>query len=220
MEPKRNYDREMRAILGGLPPGEKPRLLLHACCGPCSSAVLEMLARYFQITLFYYNPNIAPEAEYQKRLGELERLVAEMPLESPVEFLSCEYDGEAFAAIARGLEDAPEGGPRCAKCFRLRLERTARAAAEGKFDFFTTTLTVSPLKNAPLLNAIGQAVGAEYGVRFLPSDFKKRDGYKRSIQLSREYGLYRQDYCGCVYSAAERRHKAEKKEENAHGCTP
>ncbi len=208
----RRYDREMEDILQELGrTGERPWLLLHACCAPCSSAVLERLSRAFRISILYYNPNIAPEEEYCRRRAELERLVGEMPLENPVELLPCDYDGGAFEEIARGLEDAPEGGARCMKCFRLRLEETARAARDGGFDYFTTTLTLSPLKNASALNAIGEEMGALYGVKHLPGDFKKRDGYKRSLELSREYGLYRQDYCGCVYSRREREREKERR---------
>ena len=213
MDGKRNYDREMQEVLAGLTPGEKPRLLLHACCAPCSSSTLERLCGAFQVTLYDYNPNISPEAEYRKRLEELQRLVRLLPAARDVDFLECAYDGGAFERIARGLEDAPEGGARCARCFALRLEQTARAARDGGFAWFGTTLTISPLKDAALLNRIGAEMGERYGVRFLPSDLKKRDGYRRSILLSREYGLYRQDYCGCVYSKQERERK--KREEAA-----
>lgn len=207
---QRNYARELEDLLARLQAaGETPRLLLHACCAPCSSAVLERLSRSFRIDILYYNPNIAPESEYIRRREELERLLREMPLANPVKLVPCDYDGPAFEEIARGLEDAPEGGARCMKCFRLRLEKAAQAARDGKYDYFTTTLTLSPLKNARALNEIGEEVGALYGVRHLPGDFKKKDGYKRSLELSREYGLYRQDYCGCVYSKAERQRKKE-----------
>ena len=205
---QRNYARELEDLLARLQAaGETPRVLLHACCAPCSSAVLERLSRSFRIDILYYNPNIAPESEYIRRREELERLLREMPLANPVRLIPCDYDGPAFEEIARGLEDAPEGGARCMKCFRLRLEKAAQAARDGKYDYFTTTLTLSPLKNARALNEIGEEVGALYGVRHLPGDFKKKDGYKRSLELSREYGLYRQDYCGCVYSKAERQRK-------------
>ena len=206
----RNYNQEMESILQTLG-DKKERMLLHACCAPCSSAVLERLNERFDLTLFYYNPNIAPAEEYAKRLHELERLTRAMPI-APVSFAACAYDGEAFTETTRGLEQEPEGGARCAKCFRLRLEKTAKTAAEQGFDRFATTLTISPLKNAPLINTIGEALAEQYGVRWLPTDFKKKDGYKRSIELSREYDLYRQDYCGCIYSKQERR----KKEENDH----
>jgi len=180
-----------------------PRLLLHSCCAPCSSYVLEYLSRYFEITVLYYNPNIFPEEEYQKRVEEQKRLIAEMPVKHPVSFREGRYQPEEFFAVAKGLEDAPEGGERCRKCFRLRLEETARLAAEGKYDYYTTTLSISPLKNAQALNEIGQELAMVHEVPYLPSDFKKRGGYQRSIELSREYELYRQNFCGCVYSMRE-----------------
>lgn len=183
--------------------GTRPRLLLHSCCGPCSSYVLEYLAPYFNITVFYDNPNISPEAEFRFRAEEQKRLLAEMPLPAPVSFLLGEYEPEKFYALAKGHETEPEGGGRCLSCYRLRLSRTAAAAASGGFDYFTTTLSISPHKNAQALNEIGRELAGEYGVAYLFSDFKKKNGYRRSCQLSREYGLYRQDYCGCVYSKRE-----------------
>lgn len=180
-----------------------PRLLLHSCCAPCSSYVLEYLSQYFAITVLYYNPNIFPEEEYRKRVEEQKRLIAELPVKHPVSFAEGRYLPEEFFAVAKGLEDVPEGGERCQKCFRLRLEETARLAAEGKYDYYTTTLSISPLKNAQALNEIGQELAAVYEVPYLPSDFKKRGGYQRSIELSREYELYRQNFCGCVYSMRE-----------------
>lgn len=210
-EPVRNYSKELEGLLQKLEQGgEVPTLLLHACCAPCSSYVLEYLSRYFSISILYYNPNIAPKEEYKKRRAELARLVSSMPLVHPVSLIPCEYDGGAFARIAKGYEDAPEGGERCERCFRLRLEEAARAAKRLGCDYFTTTLSISPLKNAGLLNAIGEEVGREIGVKHLPADFKKKNGYKRSIELSREYGLYRQDYCGCVYSKEESRRRRER----------
>lgn len=204
----RNYAKELEKITAGLAQsGERPGLLLHVCCAPCASGVLEYVARFFKLGLLYYNPNIAPREEYDKRLAELERLIREMPLESPVELLPCGYDGEAFTEAIRGLEGEPEGGGRCMACYRLRLEYTARMAKEKGFEYFTTTLSISPLKNARALNGIGEEVGQKYGVKHLPADFKKREGYKLSIQRSKEYGLYRQDYCGCVYSKLERERK-------------
>ena len=194
---KRNYQKELDAVLAGFVPGDRPRLLLQGCCGPCSSYVLEYLTNYFDVTLLYYNPNIRPEAEYDKRLAALKELLAKMPTSSPVKLLEPGWRGEEFMEAVRGLEGEPEGGARCAVCFQVRLGETARLAAEGKYDYFGTTLTVSPHKNAPLLNDIGFALEREYGVRWLPSDFKKRNGYLRSIQLSKEYGIYRQEYCGC-----------------------
>ena len=180
-----------------------PRLLLHSCCAPCSSYVLEYLSQYFAITVLYYNPNIFPEEEYRKRVAEQKRLIAELPAKNPIAFMEGRYQPEEFFAVAKGLEDAPEGGDRCRKCFRLRLEETAKLAAEGGYDYFTTTLSISPLKNAQALNEIGQEAAEIYEVTHLPSDFKKRGGYQRSIELSREYELYRQNFCGCVYSMRE-----------------
>lgn len=191
--------------------GKTPSLLLHACCAPCSSYVLEYLSRYFGITIFYYNPNITDEAEYRKRVLEEKRLIAEMPAENPIGFIEGDYDPDSFFEIARGMENVPEGGARCFKCYRLRIAKAADIAKEKGFDYFTTTLSISPLKNAQRLNEIGGEEAERVGVPYLFSDFKKREGYKRSIQLSAEYRLYRQNYCGCIYSKAEaenRRNKA------------
>lgn len=204
-EVKRNYQRELDTIIAGLKErGEVPRLFLHSCCAPCSSYVLEYLANYFSITDFFYNPNITDEKEYRKRSEELRNLISRQPHLHPVEFVEGRYDPKEFYEAARGLEDCREGGERCMKCFRLRLFESAKHAAEGHYDFFTTTLTISPLKNARELNEIGEEAAAKYGVRFLPSDFKKKGGYQRSIELSREYDLYRQNYCGCVFSRRDR----------------
>ena len=190
--PSRNYAKELERLIQKLQQeGKVPRLLLHACCAPCSSAVLEYLSQYFAITLLYYNPNIAPLEEYQKREAELRRLVSQMKFTHPVELLPCQYDGQAFVQAARGLEGEPEGGKRCEACFRLRLRYAAQEAARLRFDYYTTTLSISPMKNAPLLNQLGEEIGREFGVAHLPSDFKKKDGYKRSVQLSKEYDLYR-----------------------------
>ncbi len=194
---KRNYQKELDEVLAGL--DKRPSLLLQACCGPCSSYVLEYLTAYFDVTVFFYNPNIRPEAEYDRRLETLKKLLRDMPMAHPPVLLEPGWRGEEFFPAVRGLEAEPEGGARCAACFRLRLEETVRTAAEWGFDWFATTLTVSPHKNAQLINEIGQALGEKYGVQWLPSDFKKRDGYLRSIRLSKEYGLYRQEYCGCGY---------------------
>ncbi len=202
---KVNYQKELETLLAVLEKEKRvPRLLLHACCAPCSSYVLEYLSRYFEITVFYYNPNISPEEEYRKRVSEIRRLIGEMHFIHPVRFIEGTYEPERFSAMAKGLEDVPEGGERCFRCYRLRLAETARLAREGDFDYFTTTLSISPLKNAQKLNEIGQELGEIHRVPHLPSDFKKKDGYKRSVELSAEYGLYRQDYCGCVYSKRER----------------
>lgn len=212
--PSRNYIKELERLIQKLQQeGRVPRLLLHACCAPCSSAVLEYLSQYFAITLLYYNPNIAPLEEYQKREAELRRLVSQMKFTHPVELLPCQYDGQAFVQAARGLEGEPEGGKRCEACFRLRLRYAAQEAARLRFDYYTTTLSISPMKNAPLLNQLGEEIGREFGVAHLPSDFKKKDGYKRSVQLSKEYDLYRQDYCGCAFSKAQRQREKEEREE-------
>ena len=214
--PSRNYAKELERLIQKLQQeGKVPRLLLHACCAPCSSAVLEYLSQYFAITLLYYNPNIAPLEEYQKREAELRRLVSQMKFTHPVELLPCQYDGQAFVQAARGLEGEPEGGKRCEACFRLRLRYAAQEAARLRFDYYTTTLSISPMKNAPLLNQLGEEIGREFGVAHLPSDFKKKDGYKRSVQLSKEYDLYRQDYCGCAFSRAQRQREKERKDQLA-----
>lgn len=201
---KQNYQKQMDAVVASLPQGERPRLLLQSCCGPCSSYVLEALTPFFRVTVLYYNPNIQPRAEYDLRLENQRKIIAALPTPSAVDILECDYDGEKYDAAVKGLEAEPEGGARCTVCFRLRLEETAKRAAELGCDWFCTTLTVSPHKDAERLNQIGRALGERYGVAFLPSDFKKREGYKRSIQLSKEYELYRQDYCGCLYSKSEK----------------
>ncbi len=179
--------------------GVKPRLLLHVCCAPCSSYVLEYLSGRFDITLYFYNPNIAPSEEYDFRYSELVRLCEECGYHD-VKIIRETYEPAAFAEIAKGLENEPEGGARCYKCYRLRLEKTAEAAKAGGFDYFTTTLSISPHKNAEWLNLLGVEAGTEAGVPYLCSDFKKKGGYQRSIVLSKEHDLYRQDYCGCIYS--------------------
>ena len=201
----RNYQKELDKILEEIQKEEKvPRLFLHSCCAPCSSYVLEYLSPYFEITDFFYNPNISPREEYEKRAKELQKLIEEMPLVHKPVFLEGEYRPEDFFEMAKGLEDVPEGGERCFQCYRMRLEEAARLAAEGSYDYFATTLTISPLKNAAKLNEIGEELENIYHVKHLPSDFKKRNGYKRSTELSAEYQLYRQDYCGCVFSKQER----------------
>ncbi len=197
---KENYQKKMEAVVDALLPGDKPRLLLQSCCGPCSSYVLEALTPYFRVTVLYYNPNIQPREEYDRRLRTQRQIISALPTPTSVDILECDYDGETYDAAVRGLENEPEGGARCTVCFRLRLEETAKRASALRYDWFCTTLTVSPHKDAERLNRIGAAMGEKYGVPFLPSDFKKREGYKRSIILSREYNLYRQDYCGCLYS--------------------
>lgn len=199
-----NYQKELEKLIEQQQKeGRVPRLLLHACCAPCSSYVLEYLSRFFCITVFFYNPNISPKEEYDKRVVEIRRLLAEMKFFHPVTLVEGEYRPEDFYAMARGLENVPEGGERCFKCYRLRMEEAARLAKEGGYDYFTTTLSISPLKNAGKINEIGQELEQIYQVEHLPSDFKKKNGYKRSIELSHEYGLYRQNYCGCVFSKRE-----------------
>ncbi len=195
---KENYQLKTDALISGLG-GRKPTLLLHSCCGPCSSYVLEYLSEFFDITLLFYGPNIQPREEYELRLAHQRRVVEHIP----VDIMECGYEGEAFEAIAAGYESEPEGGARCTRCFALRIEETARRAAQAGAEYYCTTLSVSPHKDAQRINALGEAFGEKYGVKWLPSDFKKRGGYQRSIALSREWGLYRQDYCGCLYSKNE-----------------
>ena len=197
----RNYQKELEKLIEKQQrEGEKPSLLLHSCCAPCSSYVLEYLAPYFNICDFYYNPNISPKQEYEDRKEELVRLIDEMGLSTQVTFLEGTYQPEDFFAMAKGMEDLPEGVERCFKCYEMRLRESAKIAKEQGADYFATTLTISPLKNAQKLNEIGEKLAEEYGVKYLPSDFKKKNGYKRSVELSAQYELYRQNYCGCVFS--------------------
>lgn len=198
-----NYQKSLEKIIAGISEEKPPKLLLHSCCAPCSSYVLEYLSDYFEITVFYYNPNISPESEYRMRVEEQERLIRQMPFKNPVSFIEGKYDPQSFYEMAKGLEQVPEGGERCFRCFLLRLEETAKEAKKGQYDYFTTTLTISPLKNAEKLNEIGREMAEKYDICWLPSDFKKKNGYKRSTELSREYDLYRQNYCGCVFSKRE-----------------
>ena len=208
---KINYQLEMERELARIAEsGRRPRLLLHSCCAPCSSYVLECLNRAFDIDIFYYNPNISPREEFDRRVAELQRLVAQLPHENDMRVIVGDYDNDAFMAMCRGHEDEPEGGARCERCFRMRLGEAAKLAARLGSDYFTTTLTISPLKDAQLLNAIGLELAGRVGVPWLCSDFKKKNGYKRSCELSAEYGLYRQDYCGCVFSKRERDARAER----------
>jgi len=204
----RNYSKELNKLMEALSREDKrPSLLLHACCAPCSSAVLEQLTERFAVSVLFYNPNISPRSEFEKREAELERLIREMPAARDAKMIRADYDPTEFYTAVRGLEDIPEGGERCFVCYRLRLEAAAKYAAEHGFDYFTSTLSISPLKNAAKLNEIGEELAEKYGVEHLPSDFKKKDGYKRSIVLSKEYDLYRQDFCGCVFSKREREMK-------------
>ena len=197
----RNFQKELdKLIEKAAGDGVTPSLLLHACCAPCSSYCLEYLAEYFSITVFFYNPNLYPADEYDKRADEVRRLISLLQVKNPVKLIVADFDDKEFYTRVRGMEKLPEGGERCRKCFELRLEKTAQIAKENSFDFFTTTLTISPLKNAQVINEVGEEMAEKYGVAHLPSDFKKKGGYKRSVELSAEFGLYRQNYCGCVYS--------------------
>ncbi len=186
-----------------------PKLLLHSCCAPCSSYILEYLSDYFEIWILYYNPNIYPEEEYFLREEEQKRFMEALPTKNTLHFIKGRFDPKEFYDAARGLEQEPEGGKRCEACFHLRLEEAAKYAKDMGMDYFTTTLSISPLKNATLLNEIGRELSEQYGVPYLFSDFKKKNGYKRSTELSKEYGMYRQDYCGCVYSYNERQKQKE-----------
>ena len=207
---RRNYQRELEAVIKENESKSRvPRLLLHSCCAPCSSYVLEYLSDYFEITVFYYNPNISPAEEYEKRAAEQQHLIRELPAKHPITLVVGAYEPERFYAVSRGLETVPEGGERCFRCYRLRLEAATKMAAEGGFDYFATTLTISPLKNAGKLNEIGEELSQIYKVEHLPSDFKKKNGYRRSVELSAEYGLYRQNYCGCVFSKREQELREE-----------
>lgn len=209
---KQNYQRLLdQTILQLQEQGRVPRLLLHACCAPCSSYVLEYLSAYFLITVFYYNPNIYPDEEYNKRVAEQKAFIERFPAKHPISFVEGDFDKERFYGVTKGLEKEPEGGKRCQQCFRLRLEETAKLAKAMQMDYFTTTLSISPMKNAQMLNEIGGALAKDYGISYLYSDFKKREGYKRSVELSKEYGMYRQDYCGCVFSYRSRQQEKEER---------
>ncbi|MDR0991432.1 MAG: epoxyqueuosine reductase QueH [Ruminococcus sp.] len=192
-----NYLTLFNEITSNIPPDNKPRLLLHACCAPCLSASLEMLVKHFRVDVFFFNPNISPREEFYKRENEVKRLLEIADFAENVTLFSPEYAPEAFAEAAKGFENEPEGGARCERCFRLRLHKTAEFAAQGGYDFFGTTLTISPHKNAEIINKIGFEAAEIYGVKALPLDLKKREGYKRSTQLSKAFGLYRQNFCGC-----------------------
>lgn len=200
-----NYQRELDLLINKLILEHRcPKLLIHSCCAPCSSYVLEYLANYFEITIYYYNPNIYPEEEYGRRVLEQQRFIIEKPLSSKVHFIAGEYHPEDYYRKVKGLEEEEEGGKRCFVCYEFRLREAAKLASEMGFEYFTTTLSISPYKNAEKLNDIGEKIAKEYGISYLPSDFKKKNGYKRSVELSNEYNLYRQDYCGCIFSKRER----------------
>lgn len=204
----RNYQKELESILADIsgkvcPDGsceEVPSLLLHSCCAPCSSYVISYLSEYFNITVFYFNPNITDRSEYLRRVREQKKFIESYETKNPVDFIEGDYNPELFLQMSKGLEHVPEGSIRCAKCYRMRIEESARMAKEINADYFTTTLTISPQKFSPLLNSIGDTIGKAYGVKYLVSDFKKKDGYKKSVEFSKQYNLYRQDYCGCEYS--------------------
>lgn len=199
----KNFDKLLGEIIeNNKEKGIVPRVLLHSCCAPCSSYVIEYLSDYFYLTILYYNPNISPKDEYIKRKNEQVRLISEMKTKYKVDIIDCDYDNEIYENLVKGLENEPERGRRCEVCFGLRLEKTAMMAKKMEYDYFGTTLTVSPYKNSLMINEIGSSIGDKLGIKYLVSDFKKRNGYKRSIELSREHNLYRQNYCGCKYSKA------------------
>lgn len=215
-----NYQKLMEETISEVCREEKiPRLLLHSCCAPCSSWCIQTLSEYFSVTVFYYNPNIYPPEEYALRAREQKRFIAEFPVKNPVSFVEGAYDTERFYQMAKGMEQISEGGERCFRCYELRLRETAELAKRGGFDYFTTTLSISPLKNAQKLNEIGSQLGQEYGINYLFSDFKKKDGYKKSTQISGEYGMYRQYYCGCEYSKRQRDREMEEKNGTVMGRT-
>lgn len=202
---KTNYQKELESIIAEhQSKGETPTLFLHSCCAPCSSYVLEYLSQYFKITVFYYNPNIYPDDEYYKRVEEQKKFIERFPAKNKIDFVEGIFDKDRFYAMAKGLENVPEGGERCFLCYELRLREAAEYAIARNMDYFTTTLSISPLKNAEKLNEIGLNLANEYGIKYLVSDFKKKNGYKRSTELSKQYGIYRQDYCGCIFSKQER----------------
>ncbi len=198
---KTNYQTELEKIIAEHQSrGETPTLFLHSCCAPCSSYVLEYLSKYFKITVFYYNPNIYPDEEYYKRVEEQKQFIKDFKSDNPIDFVEGNFDKDRFYAVTKGMENLPEGGERCFKCYELRLREAAKYAKSHGFDYFTTTLSISPLKNAQKLNEIGLSLANEYSIKYLVSDFKKKNGYKRSVEISRQYGMYRQNYCGCIFS--------------------
>ena len=212
---RENYSQQLSKLIEKLQKeGRTPHLLLHACCAPCSSHCLEYLSKYYRITVFYYNPNISPKEEYTLRIEEIKRFVQEFKSENEITLIEGKYEPERFFQVVKGLEQEPEGGKRCEQCFKLRLSEAAKLAKELNADYYTTTLSISPLKNAELLNKIGKEEGDAIGVTHLPSDFKKKGGYARSIELSKEYNLYRQNFCGCVYSLQEAKAREAKRKES------
>lgn len=202
METKINYDKILQELIKTL--DYTPKVLLHSCCAPCSSAVISYLTKYFDLTIYYYNPNIEPYEEYLKRKEEEIRFIKEFPNINKLDIIDCDYDNALFKDMTKGLEDTPEGGVRCHKCYYMRLLKTANKAKDLGYDYFATTLTVSPYKNSQVLNKIGKVIEDQVGIKYLYSDFKKNNGYKKSIELSKEYDLYRQNYCGCIFSKQEK----------------
>src|SRR3712207_2509271 len=201
---KKNYQLELDKLINKIEGNNRvPSLMLHSCCGPCSSYVLEYLSEFFSITVFYYNPNIYPSEEYWYRVNEQQKIIDLTNAKNPIKMITGRYDTERFYNMARGMEDVKEGGSRCHRCYEMRLRETAEMAKKEGFDYFTTTLTISPHKDSQVLNKIAEDIACQIGVKNLPSDFKKKGGYKRSCEITREHGLYRQDYCGCVYSKME-----------------
>lgn len=204
----KNYQLELDKIIKEINDSCVPTLLLHSCCAPCSTYVLEYLSKYFEITIFYYNPNIYPPEEFEFRMEEQKRFISEFmnnnPDVNPIHFIEGKYESDRFYEVSKGLENEPERGKRCTECFKLRLGEAAKVASQRGFDYFTTTLSISPHKDANLLNTLGENIAKQYGIKYLYSDFKKKGGFLRSTELSEEYGMYRQDYCGCVFSYNER----------------
>ena len=204
----KNYQLELDRIIEEINDSCVPTLLLHSCCAPCSTYVLEYLSKYFEITIYYYNPNIYPPEEFEYRMEEQSRFISEFmtnnPDVNPIHFIAGEYESDRFYEVSKGLENEPERGLRCTECFKLRLSETAKMAVDNGFDYFTTTLSISPHKDAELLNTLGEEIAKEYGIKYLYSDFKKKGGFLRSTEISKEYNMYRQDYCGCVFSYKER----------------
>ena len=219
MEQKINYRRKLEETLDHLQKEScVPKLLLHSCCAPCSSYVLEYLSSYFYITVLYYNPNIYPDEEYFKRVEDQKHFIERFPARYSISFVEGAFEKERFYTMARGMEDLPEGGERCFRCYEMRLREAAEYAKRLKMDYFTTTLSISPMKNAAKLNEIGAKLQEEYQIPYLFSDFKKKNGFQRSVELSNAYGMYRQDYCGCIFSMRER---AQQEERNKHKrCNP
>ena len=200
-----NYQKELELILDKISTfNYVPKLLLHACCAPCSSYCIEYLSEYFDITIYYYNPNIYPDLEYNRRLNELKKFINEIPHKNKLELIECNYNSNEYYKSIKGLENLGERSKRCFNCYKLRMEEAAKYASNNNYDYFTTTLSISPYKNSEWINEIGKHLENEYNIKYLYSDFKKKNGYKRSIELSKIYNLYRQDYCGCIYSKVER----------------